>query len=195
MTRLVEYRYRSKQQGVGLVEVLVALMVFSMGMLGIASLQVITKRSSFEAQQRQEAVLIANDMISRIKNSGLTPAQIKTAYDDKIFSANSTPVTPTPNCLTSGCTADQLVAYDLFSWHKNIYGSSVSVGSGLSSKNVSGLASAKGCIDVSEVSSKTTKVTVTVAWLSMSGMSGSKSRACSIGSSSKQREVSIKTFI
>lgn len=195
MTRLVEYRFRSKQQGVGLVEVLVALMVFSMGMLGIASLQIITKRSSFEAQQRQEAVLIANDMISRIKNSGLTPVQIKTSFDGQDFSAASTPNTPTTNCLTSDCTVGQLVAYDLFSWHKNIYGSSVSVGSGLSAKNVSGLTSAKGCIDVSEVSSKTTKVTVTVAWLSMSGMSGSKTRACSIDSSSKQREVSIKTFI
>lgn len=195
MEKLDEYRLKSKQQGVGLVEVLVALMVFSMGMLGIASLQIITKRSSFEAQQRQEAVLIANDMISRIKNSGLTPAQIKTKYDGKDFSAATTPATTTVNCLTTNCNVDQLVVYDLISWHKNIYGNSIVIGSGLSSRNISGLASAKGCIDVSEASSKTTKVTVTVAWLSMSGMSGNKTRVCSIDGSPKQREVSINTFI
>ena len=118
---------QSNQKGVGLVEVLVALMVFSMGMLGIASLQVISKRSSFEAQQRQEAVLIANDMISRIKNSGLTSAQIKTYFDNKDFAADplDPPDSPSVNCVTANCTVAQLVEYDLISWHKSIYGSSI----------------------------------------------------------------------
>lgn len=184
---------RLKQQGVGLVEIMVALMVFSMGMLGIASLQIITKRSSFEAQQRQEAVLIANDMISRIKNSGLSPALIKAKYDEKDYSANSiSPPSNPKDCHLNNCTVNELVDYDLSRWHKNIYGSSVEAVSGGS---VSGLASAKGCIDVETISSKTTKVTVTVAWLSMSGMGSAGARACSIDSSAKQREVKINTFI
>lgn len=183
--------FQTKQSGVGLVEVLVALMVFSMGMLGIASLQVISKRSSFEAQQRQEAVLIANDMISRIKNSGLTPEQIKSYYDGQDFSANSSEPASPHDCLVNDCTVAQLVAYDLSRWHKNIYGSSVASGSG----NISGLSNAKGCIDVTGVAGETTKITVTVAWLSMSTMSGSKVRVCTIDESSKQREVSINTFI
>lgn len=186
--------YQTRQKGVGLIEILVALMVFSMGMLGIASLQVISKRSSFEAQQRQEAVLIANDMISRIKNSGLTSAQIKAYYHGNDFAAD--PLTPpaTPHdCLANSCTVDQLVAYDLSRWHKNIYGSSVEASSG---QNISGLASAKGCIDVTEADGAMTKVTVTVAWLSLSEMSGSKTRVCAItDGGDSQREVSINTFI
>ncbi len=185
---------QSNQKGVGLVEVLVALMVFSMGMLGIASLQVISKRSSFEAQQRQEAVLIANDMISRIKNSGLTSAQIKTYFDNKDFAADplDPPDSPSVNCVTANCTVAQLVEYDLISWHKSIYGSSIEA----SGQKISGLASAKGCIDVTQDSGTTTKVTVTVAWLSLSEMSGNKTRVCTItDGGSSQREVSINTFI
>ena len=188
---MVRNVFQAKQKGVGLVEILVALMVFSIGMLGIASLQVVSKRSSFEAQQRQEAVFMANDMISRIKNSGLTPSQIKAYYDDQNFSSGSVPESP-HDCLVNNCDAEQLVAYDLSRWHKNIYGSAVEAGSG---EKVSGLLGARGCIDVEQAGSEITKVTVTIAWLSMSSLSGDRDRVCAIGDSAKQREVSINTFI
>ncbi|THB64928.1 MAG: type IV pilus modification protein PilV [Gammaproteobacteria bacterium] len=185
---------KTRQGGVGLVEVMIALMIFSMGMLGIASLQVISKRSSFEAQQRQEAVWIANDMIARIKNSGLTSSQLKTYYDGKDFAADpdNPPDSPSVDCLANSCTVAQLVEYDLISWHKNIYGASVEA----SGQNVSGLSNAKGCIDVTESGGETTKVTVTVAWLSLTKMSGTKTRVCSISDGGQtQREVSFNTFI
>lgn len=185
---------KSWQVGVGLIEVMIALMIFSMGMLGIASLQVVSKRSSFEAQQRQEAVWIANDMIARIKNSGLTSSQLKVYYDGKDFAADPTtpPASPSADCLTSSCTITQLVEYDLISWHRNIYGASVAGGG----QNVSGLSNANGCIDVAESGGKTTKVTVTVAWLSLTKMSGTKTRVCPISNGGQsQREVSFNTFI
>ena len=188
---MVRIMFQTRQKGIGLVEVLVALMIFSIGMLGIASLQIISKRSSFEAQQRQEAVFMANDMISRINNSGLTPSQIKTYYDGQDFSADSAPESPY-DCMDNDCNVGQLVAYDLSRWHKNIYGSAVEAGSG---KKVSGLVGTRGCIDVEQAGGEVSKVTVTIAWLSMSSMSGDKQRVCAAGDSAKQREVSVNTFI
>lgn len=175
---------QQKQHGVGLIEVLVALMIFSMGMLGIASLQVVSKRSSFESQQRQQAVMIANDIISRIKNSGLSPADIETNYDNKTVSATIAPPAIAKNCLHDDCSVSELVAYDLNHWHRNIYGSA--------SGNVSGLAYAKGCIGVDG-----DIITVTVAWMSLTAMTNTKTRTgCVIdGDADKQREVKFTTSI
>ncbi len=184
LVKIPDNNLQQKQHGVGLIEVLVALMIFSMGMLGIASLQVISKRSSFESQQRQEAVMIANDIISRIKNSGLSPADIETNYNDKTVSATVAPAAIAKNCLQGECSVSELVAYDLNHWHRNIYGSA--------SGNVSGLAYAKGCIDVDG-----DIITVTVAWMSLTAMTNSKTRTgCVIdGNEDKQREVKFTTSI
>ncbi len=56
-----------RQRGFSLVEVLVAVFVLSVGMLGLAALQVAGLRSNASAQQRTDATLGAYDAIDRLR--------------------------------------------------------------------------------------------------------------------------------
>lgn len=193
-----EKRVFSKQGGVGLVEVLVALLVFSVGMLGVASLQVLSRKSAFEAQQRQEAVLLASELVARMKASGLpfrdvaTNNDIVTLYGTLSFSASAQLAAPTPcSLVSSDCTAAEIALWDLYEWHQSIAASSVTHGSGSQA-----LINAKGCIAY-DTAGTNQVIKVTIAWESMTKMGAGDSGDCEVGSSGnkKQRHVEIKTYI
>ena len=50
---------RSRQRGFTLIEVMIAVFVLSIGLLGVAALQLTAKKSSHQAWQRAQAVLLA----------------------------------------------------------------------------------------------------------------------------------------
>lgn len=55
------------EQGFSLIEVLIAVVVLSIGLLGIAALQGVSLRSGNEAVARTEANLVAYDLLDRIR--------------------------------------------------------------------------------------------------------------------------------
>lgn len=55
------------QQGVGLLEVLISVLVLSIGLLGAAALQTQALRTSADAQYFQRATQLANDYLERIR--------------------------------------------------------------------------------------------------------------------------------
>jgi type IV pilus assembly protein PilV len=71
------FRARPSQAGFTLVEVLVALIVLSIGMLGIAALYLDTLRASRQALVRTQAVTLAADIADRIRSNRTTA----NAYD------------------------------------------------------------------------------------------------------------------
>ena len=92
-----------------MVEVLVALVVLSVGMLGISALYVITMRSGTGAIYRLQAVSLANDLSERIRaNRGASVAYQGAAANN--------------NCGPGGvqCTPALLAADDLFVWNQQI---------------------------------------------------------------------------
>jgi len=65
-----------RQSGLTLVEVLVALVIFAIGLLGVAALYLDTLRGSRSALYRQQAVALAADLADRIRATsrpGCTP--------------------------------------------------------------------------------------------------------------------------
>lgn len=58
---------RCAQQGLSLLEVLIAVLVLSIGMLGVAGMQTATIKNSQSAQLRSVAVLLAAGMAERIR--------------------------------------------------------------------------------------------------------------------------------
>lgn len=60
-------RGRPGQRGFTIVEILVALFVLSVGLLGLASLQVIGVKNSGSAYHRTQATLIANELIEKMR--------------------------------------------------------------------------------------------------------------------------------
>ena len=55
------------QRGVSLLEVLIAVLVLSLGLLGVAGLQTANIRNTQSAHQRTMAVLLASSMAERIR--------------------------------------------------------------------------------------------------------------------------------
>lgn len=76
--------------GMTLVEVLVALVVISMGLLGVAALQMRTLRHNYEALMRSHASALADDIADRMRSNSaaVRPASGQSKYETK-FGARS----------------------------------------------------------------------------------------------------------
>lgn len=112
-----------KQKGFTLIEILVAVVILSIGLLGVASLQVQGLRNNQSAYLRSQASLLAYDMADRMRtNSGQA---ILGAYDD--FDSLGT-VPSDPNCISSalGCNDANLADNDLFEWAQRLNGTAES---------------------------------------------------------------------
>jgi type IV pilus assembly protein PilV len=94
--------------GFSMVEVLVALVVLSVGMLGMAALYVVTLQSGTSAIFRMQAVSLASDLADRIRAN---PA-----------GANFTGAGTSTDCLTVACNAADMAANDVYVWKQQIAG-------------------------------------------------------------------------
>src|SRR5512143_2614229 len=59
-------RSRHRERGTSLIEVLVTIVILAIGLLGLAGLQTRLQSSEMEAYQRSQALILLNDMASRI---------------------------------------------------------------------------------------------------------------------------------
>ena len=109
-----------RQAGFSMLEVLIALVVFSIGLLGMAALQTASMRSMSGSGQLVDAVYFAEDIADRIR-ANRQHAVTGTTYNSIANAANN-------NC-SNGCTAAQIAAKDLFDWQ-------TAVGAGLSGGGV-----------------------------------------------------------
>lgn len=58
---------KGKEKGIALIEVLVAVLVLAVGLLGMAAMQVQSSQMTNGAEQRTQAVLLTADMMDRIR--------------------------------------------------------------------------------------------------------------------------------
>jgi type IV pilus assembly protein PilV len=107
---------RTAVAGFTLVEVLVALVVLSVGMLGIAALYLEGLRASRDALVRTQAVALAADMADRIRANRYIPVGAG-AYDPATVTAAQVAA-----CETAGstCTPAQMYANDLYRWQQTV---------------------------------------------------------------------------
>lgn len=56
-----------QQSGLGLIEILITVLVLGIGILGVASTQVVSLQMNSQAQSRSQAVLLAEDLLDRIR--------------------------------------------------------------------------------------------------------------------------------
>lgn len=117
--------FRRSQSGFTLIEILVTVFVFSIGLLGVASLQAVSKKANFDATQRTIANTLAADIITRMRaNSSVVSSYITTDVSTVV------PDVPNPDCQAAGttCTPGELAAYDLWSWDQAIEGDTTTSG-------------------------------------------------------------------
>ncbi len=96
------------QRGVGLVEILVALMILGVGILGFVALQFRALEATAEGSFRIQALNVARDLAEKIR---VNRSALET-YRSEINNATQQ-TTFTTNCLTAECTAVQMADFDV----------------------------------------------------------------------------------
>ena len=100
----------NRQQGFTLLEVLIALLILSIGLLGLAALQTTGLRSNEMASMRTTSTMLAYDISDRMRANpqGIT---------DSNYVIDSGPVTGTvTDCIAGVCTPAQMATFDLDQW-------------------------------------------------------------------------------
>jgi len=99
---------RNRQAGVSLVEVLVSALIVSIGLVGVAGLQVASLKNNQTALMRSQATSLAYDLADRMR-SNVTGASA--GFYDPDNAALTT------GCgSTTGCSTQQLSEHDLAEW-------------------------------------------------------------------------------
>lgn len=103
-----------RESGVAMIEVLIAIIVISFGLLGVAGLQLAGIKSSQTSNLRSIATAQAYDMADRMRNN-MVAVQGK-LYDDVKGPIPSIPSCANPFSATMGCSTTDMAKYDVYAW-------------------------------------------------------------------------------
>ncbi|MCW8891624.1 MAG: type IV pilus modification protein PilV [Sedimenticola sp.] len=104
------------EKGFSLLEVLIAVIVLAIGLLGIGGLQVLSLKNNHSAYLRSQATYLAYDIIDSIRVNPDGIASYATAATDAPASHQSCEST------TANCTTAQMVTHDLNIWKCSLGG-------------------------------------------------------------------------
>jgi type IV pilus assembly protein PilV len=119
------------QQGFTLIEVMVAVFVLAVGILGMAGMQAVSVRESQNSIFRSQADILAGDMADRLR------ANRADAADDLSTNYETDGTNDGGDCLgtTANCDAVELAAHDIFQWQTQIANSNLPSGIGTITRN------------------------------------------------------------
>jgi type IV pilus assembly protein PilV len=106
------------ESGVSLIEVLVSLLIFSIGMLGLAGLQGTALKTADSSNLRATAAILSHEILENMRAN--RTAALAGQYNLDITA--QTPASPTKDCDTASCTSAELAAHDLDKWWNKIVG-------------------------------------------------------------------------
>lgn len=106
--------------GVSMIELLVAVLVMGIGVLGITALQMVSLQNNRAALYRAEAVQLAYDMMDRIRANPAGATVAGEAYND--VDIGDVPAEPSVNCNDAVCNQADMVEYDLAVWKCSLGG-------------------------------------------------------------------------
>ena len=158
MTRLASPLHT--QRGTTLLEVLVTIVILAIGLLGLAGLQARLQSSEMEAYQRSQALILLNDMASRIATNRAMAASY---------------ITGTPLGVGMACSTDTSTPQkaDASEWCNALQGAAETLSGG----NVGAMVGGRGCVKALDGNS----YLITIAWQGMTPISA-PAAACGAGS-------------
>ena len=115
---------RGPSRGFTLVEVLVAIVILSIGILGAVGMQISAIRMNKEVRFQATAVSLARELAEKMRGNkdiailttpGTSPGQNPYLLDTSLGAGTSL-TAPTPNCLTASCTTQQMAIWDRYDW-------------------------------------------------------------------------------
>ncbi|WP_158538076.1 type IV pilus modification protein PilV [Corallincola holothuriorum] len=187
MNKRMHYSKR-RASGFSMLELLIAILVLVVGILGVGMLQSVAKRGVFESSQRTLATVLANDVLERMRTN---PSQALLGSYDGVFGGGTLAVPRDCAGFAASCSDAETADYDLYQWELMLDGASVTEGT----VNIGGLTQAKGCIAQSNGT-----VTVVIAWHGLAELSDAASnkssfaKACGTADAFR-RQLIVETFI
>ena len=153
-------RPSARQRGVGLIEVLIALIVLSFGLLVAVNMQLQSIRTNQDSYYHSQALMLANEMMDRMIGN---PEGVADGNYNGIETAATA---RDPGCANTGCDAADQALLDLFEWSAKLHDlRSESSFIPLLPTSVSG-ASASGSVSTPDIDGV---YTVTMSWTRMDG--------------------------
>ncbi|MFY8325460.1 type IV pilus modification protein PilV [Pseudoalteromonas sp. ZZD1] len=174
------------QHGFTLVEVLIAFVILSFGLLGAVALQAKAKQASFDSMQRAAAVALGNDIIQRIRaNDRLA---VITQYNGTFTS--DTELEQSRTCYSGACSSAQIAALDRQQWIRAIQ----------AKENTGALDDATVCIENTAVPNSNDKafnIQVVVSWQGRQKFTATtETQQLTCGESNSNRRIMVlKSYI
>ena len=106
-------RFRKCENGVGLIEILIAVVIMSLGFLATARMQIEGLRFSQSAYYQSQAHFLANDMIDRMRSN------IQGVLTDEYTNEETSAGAVRENCIA--CTPSEIANLDLFEWSSSLH--------------------------------------------------------------------------
>ena len=100
-----------RHRGFSLLEVLVTVVVLSLGMLGVAAVLITVHKANASSYLRQQAVQETYDILDRMRAN--RSAALQGNYDTSLGTAAGTAAV---NCTSGSCNPSQLASYDRWQW-------------------------------------------------------------------------------
>lgn len=113
------------QAGFSLIEVLVAIVVLSLGMLGAVGMQTTAMQSNREARSQAVATTFARELAEKMRGNHAVAIQTTAINNPYLFDSTltgtSSVATFTVNCFTTGCpVAKDAAAWDVADWQGRV---------------------------------------------------------------------------
>lgn len=120
------YRH-SQNKGFSLIEVLVAIVILSIGLLGLAGLQTAGLKANSRAYERSQASVLANEILDRMRANRVGIAS--SFYDDPYATTPSDPNCGIAGATKATCSVEEMAAYDVYYWETSL-GNTLPLGQG-----------------------------------------------------------------
>ena len=171
------------QRGFTLIEVLIAFIILSFGLLGAVALQAKAKQASFDSMQRAAAVALGNDIVQRIRANDTVKL---VAHYGKDFTSKTSMISST-TCFSSSCSSEQIAFLDFEQWKRAIQ----------ARNNTGSLDDASVCINpvaVAGSGGKAFNIEVIVSWQGRQEFTANAATgAVDCGTADKKRRVVVLT--
>lgn len=169
-----------RQGGLGLIEILVAVLVFAVGLLGLVGAQISAKKNAVEALQRSVATGLARDLLERMRSN---PGQLSAYQLDNVTpvsAASPAAVACAGSAVaaigTFGCSPAELADHDVGEWLQRLAGAAAVASVSGDERPVAGLLEPRACVAVTSG-----RVTVAIAWRGLEPMANSAESSCGAG--------------
>ena len=118
----IKIQQLKNSSGFTLLEVMVALVIFSVGLLGLAGIQAIAMQNNNTAYMRTIAMQHAYNMADLIRSSTDFDGDVDSAFDTITTALGAEPTDCIVDDSSTECTTAQMAAFDIYHWKNRLAG-------------------------------------------------------------------------